>query len=131
MHRIGNFDKKKPYMNLQQINYFSERYQKTVIVRIGFQSDGATGAIDIDGPHPVLYDDGKTHEIRHVSRAWLVHDKICETGCWSDGTPLNNWQCSMVIKDILKSEGRWLRDFWWGAFTWLIGGGEARKNGMW
>jgi hypothetical protein len=91
-------------------------------------SDGATGAIDVKGNHPVF--DETTGEVVHVSISWLVHDKLCEDGCWFDGTKLFNWQCSMVLKDILKSEGRWVRDFWWMIVTFSFGGGKARDNGM-
>ena len=116
----------KPYKNLKAFWYYSRRYNKFVFVDEGFLSDGATGAIDVRGNHPVEYE-GKTI---FVSRSWIVHDHLCETGCWSDGEKLSNWQCSMVLKDILKKEGRWFRDFWWMIATFTLGGGEARKNGM-
>ena len=95
------------------ICYTSARYDKRVIVRKGYQSDGATGARDID------------------SRGWWVHDMLCDTGVFYDGTPCTNWQASMVLHDILISEGYWFRARSWFMATWLMGGGEARKNGMW
>jgi hypothetical protein len=100
------------YWNKKRIEYYSERYDKKVTVPYGYPSDGATFAVDI-------YSDG-----------WWVHDKLCDTGMWDDGTRCTNWQASMVLSDILKAEGRWARRWYWKWFTFLGGGGEARKNGM-
>ena len=116
----------KPYKNLEEIVYTSPRYNQTITVPYGYWSDGATGAIDISGPHPVQVG----QEVFNKSRAWLVHDVLCEYGKWDDGAKVTNWQASMVLKDILKEEGRWFRDFWWFTSTWLFGGGKARENGM-
>lgn len=109
----------------EEIVYKSERYNKTATVPLGYISDGATGAADIS------------------SRAWWVHDILCDRGKWDDGTPLNNWQCSQVLQDILKEESPkagwakykpssryWQSKRWFWA-TWLFGGGKARENGMW
>ncbi len=101
------------YINKHEIVYHSKRYGKTVTVPVGFKSDGATGAIDI------------------YSEAWWVHDVLCETGLFDDGTKCNNKQASQILSDILKSEGHWFRAQYWYTFTWLFGGGEARRNGMW
>lgn len=95
------------------IIYDCWRYKKTVTVPEGYQSDGATGAIDI------------------FSEAWWVHDKLCDTGLFDDGTKCNNKQASQILSDILKKEGHWIRAQYWYTFTWLFGGGKARKNGMW
>ena len=97
----------------REIVYLS-RYGKTVTVPAGYVSDGATG--------PGIPD--------LTSRAWYVHDRLCDTGEFDDGTPVTNWQCSTILHDILKEEGRWFRAKSWGVFTWLFGGGEARANGM-
>jgi hypothetical protein len=94
------------------IIYHSIRYNKTVTVPAGFISDGATGANDIS------------------SRAWWVHDVLCADGAWDDGTKVSNWQCSTVLHDVLKEEGRWARALYWWPCTWLLGGGKARENGM-
>lgn len=93
--------------------YYSPRYKKYVTVPDGYPSDGATGARDI------------------ASDSWWVHDKLCDTGLFDDGTSCNNMQASLILYDILKSEGRWFRARTWLTMTWLIGGGKARKNGMW
>ena len=101
------------YVVKDEQKYFSERYSKRITCRVGMVSDGATGALDID------------------SYSWLFHDKLCDTGMFDDGTPCTNWQASQIISDILKSEGYWFRSKSWLWATWLRGGGEARKNGMW
>lgn len=116
------------YRLLRGIRYYSKRYDKYVILGKGYKSDGATGAVDISGPIPtqVL----ETGKVVFKSKGWWVHDKLCDTGKFADGTPCKNWQASMILKDILKEEGRWVRDFWWFFATWLGGGGKARENGM-
>lgn len=94
------------------ITYRSPRYKKTVTVPAGRVSDGATGALDI------------------TSIGWWVHDELCRNGCWADGTRLSNWQCSQVLQDILADEGRRCQSKYWFWFTWMFGGGRARRNGM-
>ena len=96
----------------EPIRYFSKRYMKLVLVPKGYSSDGATGAPDIN------------------SRAWWVHDKLCDTGTFEGGSKCNNWQASQVLQDILSEEGRWFRAKSWFWGTWFFGGGRARKNGM-
>jgi len=111
---IYHFDKESGmYILDRNYTYFSKRYSKYVYLVAGFKSDGATDAIDIP------------------SAGWWVHDKLCDTGKWADGTKCTNWQASSVLSDILASEGRWIRSKSWLISTWLFGGGEARKNGMW
>ena len=105
-------DGKLTYVLREEQKYYSERYDKWVICEKGMLSDGATGALDID------------------SFAWLFHDKLCDTGVWSDGTPCTNWQASRVCSDILRAEGYWFRARSWFLATWAFGGGKARDNGM-
>lgn len=100
------------YIRQTAIYYYSARYDKRVTVPMGYESDGATGARDID------------------SLSWWVHDKLCDFGLFDDGTPCNNLQASMILHDILISEGRWFRARSWFVMTWLFGGGLARDNGM-
>jgi len=100
----------KKYILPYTIRYHSKRYSQIVIVRKGYVSDGATGAFDI------------------WSEAWWVHDKLCDTGTWDDGTPITNWQASSVLADILKSEGRWFRAKYWFWATYLFGCKKAREN---
>lgn len=92
--------------------YFSKRYGKWVDLEEDFFSDGATGAMDI------------------FSFGWWVHDKLCNTGKWEDGSRLTNWQVSRVLADILWNEKRQFRAIYWLFATFFGGGGEARKNGM-
>ncbi len=106
-------DGEEVYMLTAPLSYFSRRYGKTIKCTIGFKSDGATGAKDI------------------TSISWWIHDKLCDTGRFADGTRCNNWQASRILRDILKSEGRWARAIYWTVMTWSFGGGEARENGMW
>lgn len=103
----------KRYYAPRKIEYFSLRYNKWVTVPKGYPSDGATGAIDIN------------------TQGWWVHDVLCDKGTWDDGTPVTNWQASQVLSDILASEGRWFRKHTWFWATWILGGGEARGNGLW
>ena len=100
------------YRNKKEIRYWSPRYKKLIIVEYDYPSDGATFAVDI------------------YSDAWWVHDKVCDTGVFEDGTPCTNWQASMILSDILKSEGRWARQHYWFWATFLFGGGKCRENGM-
>ncbi len=71
--------------------HYSKRYKKYITVEEGFKSNGADVVIDI------------------YSESWWVHDKLCETGVFDDGTPCTNRQCSQILSDILRSEGRWIR----------------------
>ncbi len=103
----------KPYLLLEEIRYYSKRYDKCVLVKEGKRSDGATGAFDI------------------ASDSWWIHDELCDTGKFLDGSPCNNWQASSILSDVLKSEGRWFRSRSWFIMTWLLGGDKARANGMW
>ena len=109
---IPNKGGKDRYICIENIGYLSERYQKWVIREAQDNSDGATGAKDID------------------SFSWLFHDELCDTGKWEDGTPCTNWQGSNVCSDILDEENYWFRKHSWFVATWLFGGEELRKNGM-
>jgi hypothetical protein len=100
------------YYRKESLRYYSWRYDKFVTVPVGYPSDGATGARDID------------------SDGWWVHDKLCDTGLFDDGTKCNNWQASMILYDILKAEGYWFRARTWLISTYAMGGGKARENGM-
>lgn len=80
--------------------YYSPRYNKTLTVPRGYKSDGASGpAVDIP------------------SGAWWVHDWACDGGLWDDGIKMTLWQEAMVLRDILKQEGRWVRAITWPLFT--------------
>ena len=100
------------YLCPKRIEYYSKRYDKTIIVPLGYPSDGATGAIDLD------------------TIGWWVHDVLCNTGKFSDGTSCTNWQASVVLHDILLSDGHWFFARRWFIATLLLGGGKARENGI-
>ena len=91
------------YINPTKFTYYSKRFNRYVTVEKGFPSDGATGAWDIK------------------SQAWWVHDVLCVKWAWDDGTKCSNWQASWVLRDILKSEGRWFRCNSWFIATLLYG----------
>jgi len=111
------------YVCKKTIVYHSKRYGKTATVPEGYESDGATGAIDI------------------WSEGWWVHDWLCgnwtgngpkpPVGEWDDGTKLTNWEASQVLQDILASEGRWLRSKYWFWFTYLFGGEKIKSANGW
>ena len=100
------------YKVLHQYHYHSNRYKRDIIIPKGFYSDGATDAIDIN------------------SDAWIVHDYICRYGIWYGGEKICNFQASMIVYDILKEEGHDIRKYAWFLATFLFGGGQARRNGM-
>ena len=85
------------YVNDVHIDYFSKRYNKHVLVKVGYESDGATGARDI------------------LSDAWWVHDVLKEFKVFEDGSKCSNWQASNILSDILKRDGYWFR-----ARSWFI-----------
>jgi hypothetical protein len=114
----------KNYILKEPIVYHSQRYNSWVSLPIGYLSDGATGAIDLKGKIKCTY----KGEPFKASMSWWVHDKLCDTGKWDDGSPCTNLQASTVLSDILKAEGHWIRDFWWKISTYLFGGGKARDN---
>ena len=59
---IDDNAEKLKYTVIQSVRYHSKRYNKDIIADVGFKSDGATGALDID------------------SFGWLFHDILCATG---------------------------------------------------
>ena len=96
------------YYRKEKLVYYSKRYNKYITVDKGYPSDGATGAIDID------------------SDGWWVHDKLCDTGLFDDGTKCTNFQASTILSDILWKEKRWFRTIYWWPITYLFGGGKCR-----
>jgi len=108
----------------EPFTYYSHRYDKFVTVSTKDLSDGATGAADI------------------TSRCWWVHDQLCNTGVFDDGTKCSNWQASQILQDIMVEESPpkgWERyrpssRYWqstrWFFATLLFGGGKARENGI-
>ena len=97
------------YLSDEELRYFSERYQKRVIVRRWTWSDGATGAWDIH------------------SNSWWVHDQLCKDGCWADGSDVTPWQAATVLGDILREEGRLVRATTWKYTTLMLGCKKAHE----
>lgn len=85
------------YVLHEKIVYHSERYGKDITVPDGYVSDGSSGGVDI------------------CSGAWWVHDILCDSERFDDGSKCTNRMASLVLYDILKSEGRWFR-----ARTWFL-----------
>lgn len=116
-------DDGKKYTLAEDFVYHDPRYKKSITLYRGMRSDGSTGGVDL------------------YSGYWGVHDAICNRGKWDDGSRISNWQASKIASYILRKEyatnetrywleWRFLRGpyvFW---ATFLGGGGEARKNGM-
>lgn len=95
---------KTTYILREDIVYVSHRYgDKTVTCKKGEKYDGATGATDI------------------ISKGHFVHDKVCKTHKWDDGTECTNIQRSYILHDILMKEGRWFRAHSWFIFTYAWG----------
>ena len=100
------------YETTKEYTYYSKRYNRSITIPVGFYSDGATAAPDLD------------------TDAWYVHDHICRYALWNDSTPIDNWTASTVLGDILFRDGFKFRSFTWWFATYFFGGGAARKNGM-
>lgn len=80
-------------------SYYSERYAKNVeITPDDLPYDGATFAKDIN------------------SFAWLYHDVLKRDKKFTDGSECSNWKASVILRDILKADGRYVR-----AECWFIG----------
>jgi len=92
----------KRFELLSPILHYSDRYRKLVFVKAGYMSDGASGARDI------------------ASQGWWVHDILCDKKAWADGTPCSAWQSSVVLYDIMKSEGYTLSAPAWAFFTFAF-----------
>jgi hypothetical protein len=113
MRKIKYYKIGDVYICSQPYVYYSERYEKRILIPEGAPSNGANGVIDL------------------CPTAFFIHDFGCITGTWLDGTPMCNRELSTVYHDILCTFG-----FWWIAKvrwigTFFLGGGRARKNGMW
>lgn len=90
------------YRLVDPIVYYSPRFKKKITCPEGMESDGASGpATDI------------------VSVGWWVHDWLETTHAWDDGTPCSAFESSLVLYDILLSEGRWIRARTWFLATYI------------
>lgn len=99
---------KRAYVLYTRLEY-TNRQGRKVICDKGMTSDGATGAFDIN------------------SKSWWIHDKICRVGVWEDGTPVTKLEAALVLYDILKEEGRYIRARTWFIMTYLFGCKKAKR----
>jgi hypothetical protein len=106
------------YITLRECSYHSPRYNRWVVAHQGFLWDGASGAMDLE-------DDGT------MSNAPLHHDVLCNNAVWDDGKAISNWQCSMILRDILSAEGRSVRKRTWFWMTFLFGGRKIKRRNGW
>jgi len=103
---------RRRYILRAAFTYYSKRYNKLIAIPEGTISDGASGpAIDI------------------ASNAWWIHDLLCVTHRFDDGTRCTAWQASVILGDILKEEGRWIRAPFWTFFTYLATRRGFRSTG--
>jgi hypothetical protein len=87
------------YQVIKPKYYFSKRYNKYVAISQHDKPfDGATWAKDIN------------------SFSWLFHDVLKRDKKFEDGSACSNWKAAVILRDILKSEGRWLR-----CNAWFLG----------
>ena len=101
------------YEVTETYRYYSKLFNRYLTIEAGFFSDGATKAPDIED-----------------TDAWFIHDKICQSGQWDDGTKISNFTASTVLAIEMFNDGYRRLSFWWWWATYLCGGGQARKNGM-
>jgi len=94
--------------------YYSLTYGKWVYIEAGFKSDGATGALDLKD-----------------SWSWWVHDELCESAVWQDGSPCSAEEASQVISDVLDAEGHMIRRFTWKWATFLFGSWKIKRRAGW
>lgn len=87
--------KRRTYYCPKDFSHTDGKTSKTVTAPAGYPSDGASGAIDI------------------YSYGWFVHDVLCDRGTWDDGAKCKPKDASRVLRDILRSEGRRFRAFYW------------------
>ena len=99
------------YQLNKPLEYTSKRYKITITAQMG-KYDGATGAIDIP------------------SRAWIIHDQICNRPIADDGKKISAWMAAKILSDILIEDGYWWRGLVrWKFSTFLFGCKKARDNG--
>ncbi len=79
----------KKYKVKEGVYYFSKRYNKTVDIKKGMLSDGATYFPDID------------------SWFWIIHDRLKHKHSFKDGSHCSNHQASVIAFDVLVEERRY------------------------
>lgn len=97
---------------LNTVTFHSDWLNRDITVTTGDKSDGATQVPDI-------HSDG-----------WGFHDQLCRSGKFDDGTKCSNLQASIVLFEVMWKEGHKLKAVLGLPGTFIGGGGECRKNGM-
>ena len=91
----------KKYTLTEDVNY-QYKHGKTIFIKKGTRSDGATGpALDIP------------------SLSWWVHDIMIERGTWDNGDTITKTEEALVISKILMKEHRYFRSIYWGVSTFI------------
>jgi len=91
------------YQVVQNKTYHSKRYDKYINITVDdLPYDGATFAKDVN------------------TFAWLFHDVLKRDQCFADGSHCGNYKASMILRDILKEDGRDIRAVYWfvGTLVW-------------
>lgn len=99
------------YEVLRDYVFVDPATKKSITLKAGMYSDGATCARDLEN-----------------TDAWLIHDHICRYAVWDDGGKISNWTASRILSDLLKRDGYKIESFFWRWSTFVFGGGAARKN---
>ncbi len=101
------------YTSVGEFVYTSVRYGRQLTIPDDYPSNGANVVKD------------------RCATAFFCHDFCCNEGAWDNDIRMCNREASFVYHDILVHAGypflakiRWIG-------TFLFGGGQARKNGMW
>jgi len=100
------------YLSTESLTIYIARYNQYLTIPARYASDGATNAPDIE------------------PTAFFAHDRICDVGVWDSGAKISNWVASCVYSIILYKTGHKFRSFTRWLPTFLLGGGAARRNGL-
>ena len=106
----------------------------------GMKSDGATMARDLGATETgwrkywAKFIGGITNKVNKlldngITDAWYGHDDICNTGMIG-GRRVSNFTASLCLSLLLWKDGYRAEAFTWFLPTFIGGGGEAKKNGM-
>ena len=110
MFRIFN-----DYTLLENVFWRDPKTGKYIVARKGESYDGATGAIDILGDVKAE----RAGQVVNVSKSWVLHDVVCRTGRWSDGSKISEYDKARILGVALRQEGRWIRGIFWPIATFL------------
>lgn len=101
-NRIYSYDRESQrYVLKRSIQYRDEI--GTITVPVGYISDGATFALDIE------------------SLSWWIHDYVSDMDdpCYDDGTPISTLEESLILGRVLHDEERFVRMVTWSISTFI------------